>query len=312
MSDRQPIIIWRFADGNPGHEKQSAGLVQALHNIHPCEVSSFQASPLPRCLTDLLLKRSPVPASADTPDLVIGAGHATHLSLLATTRAVGGRSIVIMKPSLPISWFDVCLIPEHDVVAKNAHVILTEGAINTITPASRRLAGTGLILLGGASRHFAWNEDKVMQQLKEITGNSQTTWQITTSRRTPESISSKLPSLLSDNISCLPYNSCPDGWLDRELAQCETVWVTADSVSMIHESVTAGCRTGIIELGEARNRKIARSLNKLMETNMLTSFSKWKRTGELPFPAKDLNEAGRCARLLYERYFTGENRARPE
>jgi len=311
LSDNQPIIIWRFTDGKPGHEKQSAGLVQALQNIHPCEVSSFQARSLFRCLTDLLLKRSPVTASGNTPDLVIGAGHATHLSLLATTRAVGGRSIVIMKPSLPIRWFDVCLIPEHDAVAQNTHVILTQGAINTVTPSSRKQAGTGLILLGGPSRHFVWNEDKVIQQLKEITGNSPAIWQLTTSRRTPESISSKLSPLLSDNISYLPYDSCPDGWLDRELAQCETVWVTADSVSMIHESVTAGCRTGIIELGQARNRKIARSLNKLVETNMLTGFSQWKRTGELPLPARGLDEAGRCARLLYERYFTGEKHEQP-
>ena len=37
-----------------------------------------------------------------------------------------------MKPSLPRRWFDLCIVPQHDGVAADAHTLVTEGALNRI------------------------------------------------------------------------------------------------------------------------------------------------------------------------------------
>ena len=52
------------------------------------------------------------------PDIAIGAGHKTHLYLLAIKRCFGAKIVVILKPSLPLKFFDLCVIPKHDDVKK--------------------------------------------------------------------------------------------------------------------------------------------------------------------------------------------------
>ncbi len=78
----------------------------------------------------------------------------------------------------------------------------------------------------------------------------------------------------------------------------ETVWVTADSVSMVYESLTAGCRVGLIELTPAAgDSRVMRGMAKLVETQRVTPFGEWSRQRGM-FPAAPLDEAGRVADLL--------------
>ncbi|MDQ2694705.1 MAG: mitochondrial fission ELM1 family protein, partial [Pseudomonadota bacterium] len=107
-------VIWRFSDGRPGHDNQSLGLAEALARLMPVQV--FTLAPLPPlpALAGLLTGRAPAALRLPAPDLILGAGHRTHLSLLAARRSRGGRAVVLMSPSLPLRWFDLCLIPEHD------------------------------------------------------------------------------------------------------------------------------------------------------------------------------------------------------
>ncbi|MDX1519037.1 MAG: ELM1/GtrOC1 family putative glycosyltransferase [Gammaproteobacteria bacterium] len=306
MNQRRPIILWRFTDGKPGHDKQTEGLSRALQEIVPCEVINLPVRPALESLLALAAGRPPAATQRhETPDLALGAGHATHLSLLATRRATGARIVVCMKPGLPCQWFDLCLVPQHDRVNENDHIVLTRGALNTQAPGDNKRAGTGLILIGGISRHFEWQEDRVLQQVKTIlAANTSVDWKITDSRRTPATTTSKLAELGSGQVAFVPYNESPSDWLDRELRNCETAWVSADSVSMIYEAVTAGCKTGIIEPGHSKHGKIARSVQDLIEDHMATSYSEWEKKKELRLPRSPLNEAGRCARLIHERFLS--------
>ncbi|NIO88165.1 MAG: nucleoside-diphosphate sugar epimerase, partial [Candidatus Aminicenantes bacterium] len=79
---------------------------------------------------------------------IIGAGHGTHFPMLCAQRARGGKTIVIMKPGLPYSWFDYCLIPEHDKPPRKKNIITTRGAINTITPTNNHSIDQGMIMIG--------------------------------------------------------------------------------------------------------------------------------------------------------------------
>ena len=91
------------------------------------------------------------------PDLIIGCGHRTHISLLAAQRAFGGKTIVLMKPSLPYSLFDLCLIPKHDNPPKKENIISSYGSLNAMNIGMKKenINGSKAILIGGPSRHFA-------------------------------------------------------------------------------------------------------------------------------------------------------------
>ncbi|MDP1926487.1 MAG: ELM1/GtrOC1 family putative glycosyltransferase, partial [Thiobacillus sp.] len=129
------LNVWVISDGKPGHVNQSLGLAEALARATPARIHHLTALPVWRAWLILLFKISP-DQTLPAPDLIIGAGHATHLTLLVARRARGGRAVVLMKPSLPRRWFDLCILPQHDGVAADAHTLVTEGALNRICPSS--------------------------------------------------------------------------------------------------------------------------------------------------------------------------------
>ena len=94
------LTVWRFVDGKPGHENQSLGMLRALAEHVEVRVEEIPVKRGWGNLADWLLKRCPN-RPAGHPDLLVGAGHATHLPMLACRRACGGRTLVLMKPSLP-------------------------------------------------------------------------------------------------------------------------------------------------------------------------------------------------------------------
>ncbi|MCG8323934.1 MAG: mitochondrial fission ELM1 family protein [Thiotrichales bacterium] len=304
MTDRNAICIWRFCDGKPGHDKQTDGLSRALRKIIPGEIISMSCWPALPALFNFLLKRLPGGATP-APDLILGAGHATHISLLTAARATGARCVVLMKPSMPLAWFDACLVPEHDQVAESARVIHTRGAINTLSADQPKSPHSGLLLLGGPSKHFDWDNTQVVRQLAEVIEHSpRTRWQLVPSRRSPAALLAHMQRLESDQVRLVTYEQCPPGWLDSELQRCATAWVSADSISMICEAVTAGCRTGVFQPGKPRHAKAGRAIQGLMTDKLITDFNDWQQGRELPPPGTVLNEADRCARVLCEKFFS--------
>jgi len=161
-----PINILRITDGKPGHENQTFGLAAAIANETPVEVSDFAALPLRQALSAGLFRRPVIGRDVPAADLIVCAGHATHVTALAARRQKGGRIVVLMKPSLPLAWFDLCLIPEHDATTGD-NVITTRGAINAVTPTDKQ-SNKGLILLGGPSQHASWDDATVIQQVQAI------------------------------------------------------------------------------------------------------------------------------------------------
>ena len=139
---RQTLTAWWLRDSRPGHDSQVRGLVDALARDVDLAVIEIAVPPLRR----LLFGADPC-AGLLPPDLLLAAGHATHLPLLLARRRHGGRSVVLMRPSLPLSWFDLCLVPEHDGVRPGEHVELTHGVVNAVQPGPTERDGTGLLLV---------------------------------------------------------------------------------------------------------------------------------------------------------------------
>ena len=177
------------------------------------------------------------------------------------------------------------------------NVIETWGALNRVLP-DIKIKNSGLILIGGPSKHFHWDEPRVLAQLREIVEqNKDVYWTLTTSRRTPESF------LINLSVADLPINVVPCGqtdrdWLPAQLAGAETCWVTEDSVSMVYESLTAGCRVGLIELVSETQGRIVRGLSRLRACGRVQTL---KHPRHLLEEQPALAEAARCADLIVEK-----------
>jgi hypothetical protein len=293
-----PFVVWVVSDGKPGHLNQSLGLAEALARATPTAIHTLPALPAWRAGLALLLKRFPgLPLAA--PDLIVGAGHATHLTLLAARRARGGRTVVLMKPSLPRRCFDLCVLPRHDGVTADVQTVVTEGAINRVRPASAPDPNRGLLLIGGTSPHFEWDSDAIQVQLKSILARTpDTRWTLTTSRRTPTDFLDALPTF--PNLSVIPHTATSPDWLPAQLAQCGTVWVTPDSASMVFEALTAGAAVGVFDLPVNPKSRVGRAIAHLADAQRITRFVAWCAHGTLHPNLHPLAEADRCAEWILE------------
>jgi hypothetical protein len=293
-----PLRVWIISDGKPGHVNQSLGLAEALARATPTAMVTLPALPVWRAWLALLRKRFPGNFQP-MPDLIVGAGHSTHVTLLAARRACGGRAVVLMKPSLPRRWFDLCILPRHDGVAADAHTLVTEGALNRILPATARDTHQGLLLIGGASPHFEWDSDAVQVQIRSILGRTPDMhWTLATSRRTPDDFLLQLPQ--AANLTVVPHTATAPDWLPAQFARCGTVWVTPDSASMVFESLTAGAEVGVFDLPVNPKSRVGAAIAALADTQRITRFASWCASGLLHPNLHPLAEADRCANWILE------------
>ena len=298
------MILWRFTDGKPGHEKQTLGLSRALERLAGAQTLSLPAPGRGQSLAWWLSGRFPPGEGLPAPDLLLGAGHATHPALLVARRARGGRAVVLMRPSLPLALFDLCLVPEHDGPPSRGNVLATRGVLNTVVPSARHDPGRGLILAGGVSAHFGWDDRLVAEQIAEIVRTSpEVRWDLTDSRRTPAGLFEALRAADLPNLVIHPHHATPPGWLEEALSDAGRVWVSEDSVSMLYEALTAGCPVGLLRLPDARPSRVGRGVERLLVEGWITSIEAWRQSGRLSPPPGRFDEAERCAREIVERWF---------
>jgi hypothetical protein len=294
------LTIWRFTDGKRGHENQTLGLIEALCRLKTCEVKTLAITKGWSSLYGWLFKRFPMGDSLPKPDLIIGAGHATHWPMLAARRAHGGKIIVLMKPSLPLSWFDLVIAPEHDELTKAPGHLQSVGPINRIQP-GQHVEHIGLMLIGGPSSEYGWNETALLKQIHLVTlQQPEVTWHLTTSRRTPVGFLADLEKLNLPNLKAVVHDQVDANWLPEHLAQSAQVWVTPDSASMVYEALTSGATVGCFELPFLKPGRVARGLQKPVRENRVTEFPEWERNGKLKPNIHPLNEAERCAMAILQ------------
>lgn len=296
------LIIWRFSDGKAGHDHQSQGLIEALGRLRRVEVvepSLLSTASALRALVACPMAWRTLPPS----DLLIGAGHRSHLSLLAARHQRGGKIVVLMRPSLPLGLFDLCLIPEHDTPPARANVLSTRGALNHIHYSATLEPKQGLFLIGGPSAHFGWNDAALQAQITAVlSADPAMHWTLTTSRRTPNSFLTHYRERADTQLTVVPVEATGPDWLPTQLARAGQVWVSADSVSMIYEALTAGAAVGVLEVPQTQATRISRGLDKLAGTGWITPFAAWQRQPHLKRPPGAFNEAERCAHWIVEQW----------
>lgn len=287
------LTLWLLLDGKPGHENQSIGLAEAIGRRVPCDVHRIPLSGK-RGLFGGIRAAVAAVANLPKPDLILAAGHATHFPLVWLARKHRAKSIVLMKPSLPLACFDLCIAPAHDFPAdrQRDHLILTRGALNRITPGTAERNGK-LILIGGPSKAHGWDGAALLDMLAKATDRGG--WELTDSRRTPEGFTDELHGRLP-GITVFPHTQTPPDWVPEKLRQAKEVWVSEDSVSMIYEALTSGARVGLLPVPRLRKKsRVLAGIDGLVRDGFLTPFDAWLKTGRIADATETLREADRCA-----------------
>ena len=297
------LTLWLITDNKPGHRSQLQGLAQALAARTAVEAHWIDAPPGRSALWQWLGGRFPTGAGLPDPDFILVAGHRTHLAGLAARRARGGRLIALMRPSLPLGCFDLCVIPEHDKPPARANVVATRGVLNTARPSMEREADKGLFLIGGPSKHHGWDTAGLLGQIDAILAATPAMhWTLTTSRRTPADTEAALLALRQRGVDVRPVRDTPPGWAMAQVARSAQAWVTEDSVSMVYESLTAGAATGLLEVPRLGETRITAGVAQLQREGFVTTFADWQREGSLPVPPTRLCEADRVAEIVLSRW----------
>jgi len=293
----KPLNLWLLGDGKPGHENQSLGLADALARRRPCEVHRVSLEEKGGIFPSI-----EAATSLPEPDFIIAAGHATHFALLRLARKHRARSIVLMRPSLPLRWFDICIIPAHDFADRfeRENVIITQGALNRVSPPLASGREGKMILIGGPSKTHGWDGEPVLKALAEITANG--IWQLTGSRRTPDGLIEEIKSRLP-GIEIFPHQETTPDWLPARLANAGEVWVTEDSVSMVYEALTSGAKVGLLPVPRIKSdSRVIRGLENLIAENFLTTYADWEKSRALESPPFILREADRCTEEILRRF----------
>tara|TARA_Y100000588_G_scaffold290519_1_gene309398 strand:+ start:615 stop:1598 length:984 start_codon:yes stop_codon:yes gene_type:complete len=295
------LVIWRLCDSKPGHDRQSLGLVRALAEMTPVELVTLDVHDQRISPFHFLARQLPFAKDAPAPDLIIGAGSACQWPMLNVKRSRGGKTIYLMKPHIPLCFFDLCLIPRHDQATATPRSIVTDGVLNDIEPTSSQ-GNQGFILIGGPSDHYSWDQEHLIVQIRAILeADGAKLWVISDSRRTPAATREALQSLAGDNITFLGYQESTSNNVAAQLARSDVVWVSSDSVSMIFEAITSGAAVGAIEMPARRIDRITTIVADLSRRKQITKYADWRRGAELQAPAR-LAEADRCAAIILERW----------
>jgi mitochondrial fission protein ELM1 len=302
-----PRIVWRFSDGKSGHDNQSLGLVDALQRH--VRIQSYDLAVKPGAGRDFLLGRFPDGALLPDPWLILGAGHTTHLPMLAAHRARGGKTAVLMRPDLPRSLFDLCVIPEHDRPRPAANVLVTKGSLNRMQAVSVQAQDRGLLMVGGPSRHYHWDHASVVEQIAGVIRFSPVRhWVMTTSRRTPPGFAERVRQMIfnrSLRLTIASWRDTSDQWLGSQLCRCCCTWVTEDSVSMIYEALTAGLPVGILAVPPRRDGRVVSGVRQLAAERNVMTYRNWSAGHPLPRPRQVFDEANRVARQICRRWVSG-------
>ncbi|NNP73890.1 nucleoside-diphosphate sugar epimerase [Acinetobacter defluvii] len=287
------------SDGKAGHRSQAIGLFKAMQRQSTQSITFEEISIEKLAIFSLVMgvfKKS-VQNVERVPDYILGVGSHTQLRVLLLGKVYkNAKTVILMKPNFPFFWFDFAVIPEHDEVQASDRVIVTQGALNPIVNEQRHQQNRILIALGGSSKRHQWNAEKVLQNIESIVENNlHAEIILTTSRRTPNEFLAQLEQHhFAEKLHIFPVEQTPQGWIFEEMQLAEAVWVTEDSVSMIYEALTAGCKVGVIMIDRLKEDRITQSIDQAVVKKLIATQV---HLSQLPI-AQTFKEADRVATYL--------------
>ena len=249
------LNIWLILDGKRGHEKQIEDLTFSLRKKIKINITKIKKISFLDVFLNFLGMRNDQCKYFQKPDLIIAAGHHTHLDALQKKFRYGGKVIIIMKSSIPSFFFDLSIIPSHDKLFWKKNILTIDGPINNIINKKKQKIGHGIILVGGPSKNYYWETKEIINKIRHILiANKKIQFTLVTSRRTPKNF---IKNFLKENfidLRIVTPNSVPKDWLANEIEKYELSWVTQDSISMLYELIFSGSKVTSINLKNKNNK----------------------------------------------------------
>lgn len=311
----EKVRVALVTDRRPGHEKQSRGVVQALRRylrVDLTECAVTRPSPAQNLLffARYWCGSSLGGVDVDGCDLVIGSGSSTHLPILALARQHQARSVICMTPPWPLrDRFDLCLSPIHDRVRPAANIFSTIGPPTSSQATDTHDSTKGLICIGGSDpASHVWNEKRIVADVKSLIKRSRQilSWTLASSPRTPKSTEYLLDMLAQETaeVRFVPFSQTEPGWIEQQYRQHQVVWITADSISMVYEALSSGCRVGLIPVAwRKKNSKFRYSEAYLVSRRLIMPLSAQLDDTGTWEKRQPLDEADRCAREIVKRWW---------
>ena len=208
-------------------------------------------------------------------DLVVGTGSTTSYATKVFAKRMHATSVAMMLPRGYRYDFDIIFAQSHDNPPKQDNIIEIPANFSYVEPkrlyqAKKQSIG---IVIGGNNKIFTMSKEKLQAQLDTIIAEYRDyEVAITTSPRTSEEIELLVASYGFDYevlFSKNPINPIPDF-----LEQCETVFITGDSTSMISEAVAYGrSNVVILPLESQEENKFTRFIDALEKEGYLHIFN---------------------------------------
>jgi hypothetical protein len=268
-----PHRIWALLGARAGDNDQIIALAKALGLPFETKQLSYNRLHLlgPRVLGRSLisLNRSSreLIRAEPPPDLTISAGHRSVPAVQSLRRRSGGRthSIHVGFPRISPARFDLVIatpqyaIPDHPYLLRIPYALTgaatrepdpDDEALLTRLPKPRRL-----LIVGGSTLYWMLDEPALLTALDAMLAKAAKdggSVLVTTSPRTPPAITqaieksldaSRAPALLTAPRKSPRYASL--------LAAADSIWVTADSVSMVSDAIWTGKPVGLIPIARS-------------------------------------------------------------
>ena len=309
------LRIVALLDGRPGHEKQTHGIIQELRDVAEVEVREIAVTPgspldFLKQLISLFLPGLgwSHPQVADA-DLLLGTGSRTHLPLLLYKKRYAIPVVTCMSPPIFLRrHFDLCFVPEHDGLKERDNIVNTTGAPNCSRNKGRHQGDCGLILLGGVDqKSHRWESKHIANMVRHIVEKETNIhWIISSSPRTPPETVELMQELAAafTNARFFHFKETQPGWIEGQYDKSGVVWVTSDSISMVYEALTAGCKVGIIPMQwKKEHSKFKKNEDLLQKKGLVISFSSWQQGNANWRKNIELNEARRCAERILQKWW---------
>lgn len=173
-------------------------------------------------------------------DLFVGAGSTTYYALKFYSRRYAKPSIALMYPKGYRKDFSVIIAGAHDRPKPRANLKISPVSLSFSRPQGlyRPQCKSIGFIIGGPNSCFEMG-DEILKQIEGVRAQfADCEFALTTSPRTPRATESALEKLSWDYS--VIYSREPVNPIGDFLAQCEWVFISEDSVSMISEAASNG------------------------------------------------------------------------
>ncbi len=268
-----------LSDGRMGHLNQSIAFAKFLNKSYDIVDVKFKSKVYK--ILSYLFDKIGISSQAlfvaniqKNYDVVIGTGSTTYYATKVLAKLLKAKSVVMMLPKGYSFNFNTIFAQSHDNPPKQDNIIEIPANFSYVEPkgiyhAEKKSIG---IVIGGDNKLFTMSIKSLKKQLdfiKQYYKDYEIA--ITTSPRTSKEIEVLVHGYTFDYeviYSGNPINPIPD-FLD----QCETVFITGDSTSMISEAVAYGeSNVVVLPLESHSDNKFTRFISSLAREGYLHIF----------------------------------------